>query len=225
MNLAISRKILVMTAAALLCATGAADEPAAVHGFDAERLQRIDSAVERDLEAGNLAGAVALVMKDGEIVYHKSFGFADVASRELMRNDSIFRIASMTKAITSVAVMTLYEQGYFQLNDPVANYLDEFRDMVVVTEVDEAGAVTATQPATNPIRIIDLLTHSSGIGYPFIPSNVQKAYVDAGVIDGLTARERRAQVANGGARNAAAVVRARLSVCLWPQYRCAGLPG
>ena len=135
-----------------------------------------------------MAGAVALVMRDGEIVYHKSFGHADIASRRPMQNDSIFRIASMTKAITSVAVMTLYEHGYFQLNDPVADYLDEFRDMRVVAEVNEAGVVTATQPATNPIRIIDLLTHTAGIGYPFIPSNVQQAYVDEGVIDGLTVK-------------------------------------
>ena len=187
-NLTTYRQVLFTIAMAFLFAACAVTEPATSPGFDADRLQRIDSAVEREIEAGKLPGAVALVMKDGHIVYHKSFGFADISSRSPMRNDSIFRIASMTKAITSVAVMMLYEQGYFQLNDPVADYLPEFLDMRIVTEVDNAGVITATRPATQPIRVIDLLTHSVGIGYPFIPSKVQKSYVDAGIIDGVTAR-------------------------------------
>ena len=178
-----------MSTVAVLLAACAIAEPVARTGFDADRLQRIDAAIERDIDAGKLPGAVALIMKDGEIVYHKSFGFADIASQSPMRTDSVFRIASMTKAITSVAVMVLYEQGYFQLNDPVTNYLPEFLDMSIATEVDDAGNVTAVVPATQPIRVIDLLTHSAGISYPFIPSMVSKAYSDAGVLDGFTASD------------------------------------
>jgi CubicO group peptidase (beta-lactamase class C family) len=91
----------------------------------------------------------------------------------------------MTKAITSVAVMMLYEQGHFQLNDPVSRFIPEFRDPTVVV-VNEAGEVTGTRPASREIRIIDLLTHSAGIAYAFIPGYVQKAYQEAGITDGLT---------------------------------------
>ncbi|MGH8034079.1 MAG: serine hydrolase domain-containing protein, partial [Lysobacterales bacterium] len=122
------------------------------------------------------------------IVYFKSFGFADIATNEPMKDDSIFRIASMSKAITSVAVMTLYEQGLFQLNDPVSMYLPEFKNPQVI-EVDRSGHITGTRPAIREIRIIDLLTHSSGIGYPFIPGALQKTYVQSGVIDGITSAD------------------------------------
>ena len=158
-------------------------------GFIPERLDRIDAVISDEIAAGKIPGAVALVIKDGNVAYLKSFGYADVDSRTPMQNDHIFRIASMTKAITSVAVMILYEQGHFQLNDPVAKYIPEFADMTVVSSVDDDGNVSATVPATEPIKIIDLLTHTSGISYPFISSSVQKSYVDAGIIDGVTARE------------------------------------
>jgi CubicO group peptidase (beta-lactamase class C family) len=158
-------------------------------GFIAERLTRIDDGINAEIAAGKIPGAVALVVKDGNVAYFKSFGLADIESQTPMRNDHIFRIASMSKAITSVAVMILYEQGHFQLNDPVAKYIPEFTDMTVVSVVDEDGNVSATVPATKPIKIIDLLTHTSGISYPFIQSVVQKSYVDAGVIDGVTARK------------------------------------
>lgn len=155
-------------------------------GLIADRLARIDTAIETEVAAGKIPGAVALIVKNGEVAYQKSFGFADIDSQKPMRLDSIFRIASMTKAITSVAAMMLYEQGLFQLNDPLAKYIPEFADMVVISEVDEQGNISATVPATKPIRIIDLLTHSSGIAYPFIPGKLQASYQAAGIIDGLT---------------------------------------
>lgn len=158
-------------------------------GLITDRVARIDAAINAEIESGKIPGAVALIVKNGEVVYHKSFGFADVDSQVAMQTDSIFRIASMSKAITSVAAMTLYEQGRFRLNDPVAEYIPEFANMSVVSATDGEGNVTATVPATRPIRIIDLMTHSSGIGYPFIPSKVQKTYQDAGIIDGLTVKD------------------------------------
>jgi len=84
--------------------------------------------------------------------------------------------------------MTLCEQGHFQLHDPVAKYLPAFAEMEVVAAVDDDGNVSSTVAATTPIKIIDLLTHTSGISYPFISSSVQKSYVDAGIIDGITAK-------------------------------------
>ena len=82
-------------------------------GFVDERLDRIDTAIIAEVEAGRIPGAVALVSRNGDTVYHKSFGFADIEAQQPMRNDSIFRIASMTKAVTTVGVMQLYEQDYF----------------------------------------------------------------------------------------------------------------
>ena len=158
-------------------------------GFIPGRLDRVDQAISDAIDDGEIAGAVALVARNGSIVYHKSFGYADIDSDISMRNDSIFRIASMTKAITSVAVMMLYEQGHFQLNDPVSRFIPEFSNPSVIV-VDEAGEMTGTRPASREIRIIDLLTHASGIGYVFIPSNVQQLYLDGGITDGLTATDR-----------------------------------
>jgi len=156
-------------------------------GIIPQRLARIDTAVNAAVAAGEIPGAVALIMRDGKIVYHEAFGYADIASKRPMATDAIFRIASMTKSITSTAVMMLYEQGRFSLDDPISKFLPEFSEMNVVSEVNEDGSIRETVPATKPIRIVDLLTHTSGLAYPFIPSSVQKAYIDAGVIDGLTA--------------------------------------
>ncbi len=164
------------------------DDPSET-GFIANRLIRIDDAINAEIAADKIPGAVALVIRNGNVAYFKSFGFADIDSKTQMQNDNIFRIASMTKAITSVAAMTLYEQGHFQLNDPVAKYIPAFAEMAVVSAVDVDGNVSSTVAATTPIRIIDLLTHTSGISYPFISSSVQKSYLDAGIIDGLTVKD------------------------------------
>ena len=162
-------------------------EPAEVHVI-AERLDRIDGAIERAIEAGEIPGAVALVARHGKIVYHRAFGNADVASGKSMATDSIFRIASMTKAVTSVATMVLYEQGRFQLSDPISDYLPEFAEMRVISKMADDGTIAETVPATQPIRIIDLLTHTSGIGYAFIPGDLHKTYTEAGLIEGATGR-------------------------------------
>jgi CubicO group peptidase (beta-lactamase class C family) len=103
-----------------------------------------------------------------------------------MQADSIFRIASMTKAVTTIAVMTLYEKGFFQLNDPVSKYIPAFGNPTVLVSVDDEGVVSESRAAAGEIRIIDLLTHSSGISYPFIATPLQQAYKRNGVIDGLT---------------------------------------
>jgi len=179
--------LLVLTA----CATVNSDfglDFSSADGFDDERLARIDTAINAEIADGNIAGAVALIARDGDVVYHKSFGYADIESGKPMQTDSIFRIASMTKAITSVAVMILYERGYFQLNDPVSDFIPAFANPRVAVSYDENGAVTETRAAEREIRIIDLLSHSSGISYPFIDQPLQRSYKAAGVIDGLTAK-------------------------------------
>jgi len=157
-------------------------------GFFPDRLARIDQAINKEIAEGKIPGAVALVAHNGSIVYLKSFGYADIESQKPMHNDSIFRIASMTKAVTTVAVMMLYEQGHFKLNDPLAKYIPAFAEMNVISDVADDGKLSTT-PATRPIRIIDLLTHSSGISYVFIPSKVQETYIKAGVNDGVTGKQ------------------------------------
>jgi CubicO group peptidase (beta-lactamase class C family) len=179
--------LLFVTNAAFAQVAQSADSSAT--GFVEERLERIDDAINLEIEQGKIPGAVALVIRNGQIAYFRSFGFADLDSQTPMQTDSIFRIASMTKAVTSVAAMILYERGLFQLNDPVSKYIPGFANMLVVSEVDDGGNVSATVTATKPIRIIDLLAHTSGIGYPFIPSSVNKSYVEAGIIDGMTSKD------------------------------------
>jgi len=156
-------------------------------GFDSERLERIDYAVNEAIANQEIPGAVALIVNDGETVYHKAFGYADIQSKTAMETDTIFRIASMTKAVTSVGVMILYEQGRFLLNDPVSKYIPEFADMRVISEIGDDGSIVTTAPAESQIRIIDLLSHTSGFTYPFVPGKLQDTYVDAGIIDGMTA--------------------------------------
>ena len=157
--------------------------------FDSTRMERIDHVIDTAIARGEIPGAVVLVSKNNNTDLLKAYGFADMASGKLMETDTIFRIASMSKAVTSVAAMILYEQGRFSLNDPISKFLPEFSNMKVISEVDDGGKIIAKTDAKNLIRIIDLLSHTSGISYPFIENQVQAVYLDAGVIDGLTARD------------------------------------
>jgi len=182
----------VLPAMSVGCAAGQTDfslDLGTKTGFIAERLDRIDVAIEAEIAAGELPGAVALIVLDGKTVYHKSFGYEDIASQTLMKEDSIFRIASMSKAITTVGVMQLYEQGLFLLNDPLSKYIPAFSNVRVLVSADKDGTILETRPAEREIRIIDLLTHSAGISYPFIESPLQSVYKQHGIIDGLTEKD------------------------------------
>jgi CubicO group peptidase (beta-lactamase class C family) len=122
------------------------------------------------------AGYVLLVARGGKLVYSASIGLRDRARQLPMTLDTRFRIASMTKPITSVAVLMLYEEGRFHLDDPVSRFLPEFANERVFTGVDAQGALI-TEPAKTPITIRHLLTHTSGLGYLFDPSTpLGKAY-------------------------------------------------
>lgn len=158
-------------------------------GFIEERLARIDRLITQSINDGEIPGAVALVARNGKIAYHKSFGYADVASKRTMDNSAIFRIASMTKAITTVGVMILHERGHFMLNDPISKYIPEFESPEILIKVDALGNIVKTEPSKKEIKIIDLLTHSSGISYPFIKNDLQNIYQNSGIIDGATSAE------------------------------------
>jgi CubicO group peptidase (beta-lactamase class C family) len=155
-------------------------------GVSSSRLARIDAFVERHLEAHHFAGAVTVVARRGKVVQFRAYGLQDIESGKPMSKDSIFRIYSMTKPITSVAVMMLYEEGRFLLDDPVSTFLPEFKDLEVgVEEVDETTgeSVLKTVPAIREVSIRDLLRHTSGLTYGFWGTSlVDKMYLDKKVL-------------------------------------------
>lgn len=157
-------------------------------GMSAERLRHIDRILETAVQEKRLPGAVALVARRGRIVYYKAFGQADSQANRALRRDDIFRIASQTKAITATAVMMLWEEGRFQLDDPISKWIPEFQNAGVLREYNEADGTWTTEPAKTPITIRHLLTHTSGIGYGIIDGDARfKAiYGKAGVTDLFT---------------------------------------
>ena len=132
-------------------------------GLSSERLQRIGATVQRNIDEKRIAGAVTLVMRQGRVAWLKPQGMMDREAGKPMRSDAIFRICSMTKPITSVAVMMLYEEGHFLLEDPISKYLPEFKNMKVLVKPHSGKPYTV--PATKEITIQDLLRHTSGIAY------------------------------------------------------------
>ena len=148
-------------------------------GLSAVRLERLGAVMRREVERARLPGAVALIARRGRIGYFESFGQRDPAVASPMTKDAIFRIYSMTKPITSVAAMMLWEEGRFLLGDPVAKYLPEFSDLQVAVERD--GQLERVPAAREP-TIQDLLRHTSGLTYEFRgPGPVQKMYMGAKV--------------------------------------------
>lgn len=148
------------------------------HGLDSGKLAAIAPALQAFVDGGELAGVVTLASRGGEIVQDLSIGWSDLESRRPMRRDSLFRIASMTKPITSVAALMLLEEGRIALSDPVSRWVPELADPRVLR--DAAGPLEDTVPACRPITVEDLLTHRSGIAYaPFSEGPLQQAYQDA----------------------------------------------
>lgn len=142
------------------------DKPESL-GMSSGRLARIDSVINEYIADGRVAGTVSLVMRRGKVVYFKTHGMLDREKNAPMTRDAIFRICSMSKPITSVAVMMLYEEGRFSLNDPVSKYLPEFKNPRILKKT--ATGETYTVPADNEITIRHLLTHTSGIVYHWNP--------------------------------------------------------
>ena len=132
-------------------------------GFSAERLERLSDVLQDYVEREQLAGSVALVVRHGRIAYLEAYGERDRAAHKPMQADTIFRIASQSKAIVSTAAMILQEEGKLLIQDPVGRYLPEFMETTVAVANDEGGYDVV--PATRPITIRDLLTHTSGFDY------------------------------------------------------------
>lgn len=139
-------------------------------GVSDKQLRVIDSVLQDYVNKHWIAGATALIARDGKIVYHKGIGYHDADTKEAIKKDDIFRIASQTKAITSVAVMMLYDQGRFLLDDAISKYIPEFAKPVVLDKFNEADSTYTTVPAKREVTIRDLLTHTSGLAYGQIGS-------------------------------------------------------
>src|SRR5258708_2582674 len=164
-----------------------AGQPGAL-GFSAERLKRLGSAFQADIDKGAIPGAVVLIARNGKVAYFEAFGFQDREKRIAMKSDAIFRIASMTKPITSVALMMLVEEGKIQIDDPLAVYLPEFKDHLKVGVENTAPETGKPQLALEPPRraptIQDLLRHTSGFTYDvFGDPLVKQAYNTANLRD------------------------------------------
>lgn len=155
-------------------------------GISVERLNRIDGYLNDLVSRNQIPGAVALLVRNGKIVYEKSFGYADIENKTSLKTDHIFRIASQSKAITSLAVMMLWEEGKFLLDEPVSKYIPEFKDPKVLTSFNEKDSTYTTEPSKSEITIRQLLTHSSGIDYASIGTKEFKAiYAKAGIPSGI----------------------------------------
>ncbi|MFV5689140.1 serine hydrolase domain-containing protein [Flavobacterium sp. ZT3R25] len=163
------------------------EAPAKSAGMSAERLAKIDAMCKEAIEKNEIPGAVVLVARNGKIIFYKAFGMADNESGKELKRDAIFRIASQTKAITSTAIMMLWEEGKFKLDDPISKYIPEFKNEQVLDTLYENGTYK-TIPAKNPITIRHLLTHTSGIGYGAIDSDnrFKRIYKNAGITDLFT---------------------------------------
>ncbi|MDR2882747.1 MAG: beta-lactamase family protein [Alistipes sp.] len=142
---------------------------------DASRLDRIDALLQDYVDRSIIPHALTFVAKDGEVIHHKAFGWRDVESRDPLATDHIFRMFSQTKAVTTVALLTLFEQGKFQLDDPVSRYIPEMTDQVWVDRSDRNS--TATRPVATPVTIRHLLSHTSGMQGPRrVPGQPAKEY-------------------------------------------------
>ena len=159
-------------------------------GFSSERLGRLHAAIQQEIDQKKtMAGAVTLVMRHGKLVDLRAYGKKDLASGAPMTTDTIFRIFSMTKVVTGVAMMILYEQGKWRPQDPIANYIPEFAHLKVFKGVDASGQMITEDPI-HPPTMHELMTHSAGFTYGlFGDGPVDKAYQSAGVMGSKNLQE------------------------------------
>ena len=157
-------------------------------GMSAARLARIDDMLKDAVAQNKLPGIVALIARNGKIVFYKAYGMADNTTGKALKKDDIFRIASQTKAITATAVMMLWEEGKFNMDDPIAKYIPEFGEAQILDTFNEKDSSYTTKPAKHQITIRHLLTHTSGIGYGAIDGDnrFRKIYAKAGIVDAFT---------------------------------------
>lgn len=158
-------------------------------GFSAEKILEIDKLFHSNIKQGNIAGATALIARRGKIVYYQSTGYNDLENRIPLEKDAIFRIASQTKGITSVAIMRLYEEGKLGLQDPLSKHLAEFSYPEIIDEFNAKDSSYVVRPAKREVTIQDLLTHTSGYAYPGNGGDAGNAvYAKARIMNGVPSK-------------------------------------
>ena len=177
---------LLLAAAPSARAEGTFDIPAGAH-FNQDKLAKVTEFFKNEVATGKIAGAIVLIQQHGKPVYHETFGVQDVVTKAPITDKTIFRLFSMTKAITSVVAMQLIEDGKIKLDDPVSKYIPSFANVKVGVEkkAEDGTKTLELVPLTRPITILDLMRHTSGITYGFYgDSLVRKAYKDANIYAG-----------------------------------------
>lgn len=190
------RRLTLLTASALVlsaCASAPAGPPsltsgsAASAGLSAARLDRLSARMEQGVQRGELPGAVVLIGRKGQIAYERAFGLQDSDKRTAMQPDAIFRIASMSKPITSLAILMLNEEGRLSIADPVEKYLPEFKGLqvAVIGKGSDGKPSITLEPQRQLMTVQDLMRHTSGLTYGAASSDhpVKKAYVEAKISD------------------------------------------
>jgi CubicO group peptidase (beta-lactamase class C family) len=173
-------------AMSLARAEGTYEVPAGAH-FNQDKLAKVSEFFKNEVATGKIAGAMVLIQQHGKPVYKESFGVQDVVSKAPLTDKTIFRLFSMTKAITAVVSMQLLEEGKIKLDDPVSKYIPSFANVKVGVEkkADDGTKTLELVPPTRPMTVHDLMTHTSGVTYGFYgDSLVRKAYRDANIYAG-----------------------------------------
>jgi CubicO group peptidase (beta-lactamase class C family) len=177
---------LLLAAAPSVRAEGTFDIPTGAH-FNQDKLAKVGAFFRNEVDTGKIAGAIVLIQQHGKPVYHESFGVQDVVSKAPITDKTIFRLFSMTKAISSVVAMTLVENGRIKLDDPVSKYIPSFADVKVGVEkiaADGTKSLELVPPRRSP-TVLDLMRHTSGITYGFYgDSLVRKAYAASNLYGG-----------------------------------------
>ncbi len=182
------RSFVLLCLSLLLVAPGAIAQPLPKAtpesvGMSTDRLNRMHAAMQALVDTHQVGGVVTLVARDGKMVDLQTFGFLDADQRTPLRTDSLFRIMSMSKPVTSVAAMMLFEEGKLSLTDPISKFIPAFREMKVMSRSAQGAEFT---PARRQVTVRDLLTHRSGLTYGFLDNGpVGNAYRTGGVADGL----------------------------------------
>lgn len=158
-------------------------DPAASHKVSAERLDMLSQAAQAQVDKGKLAGIATLVYQDGKVVHRKQHGYQDLENKVPLSEDTLYKIFSLTKPVTGTAMLMLYEEGKFQLDDPVEKYLPELKGLEVAKEAGPNGQ-PITEPADHPVTIRELMTHTAGFTYGyFSESQVDDLYKKANIFD------------------------------------------
>lgn len=152
-------------------------------GFSTDSLRKVDQLIKAKIAGGFIPGGAALVAKDGKIIYEVAYGYRDIDSKTPLEINDIFRMASMTKPITSVAIMQLYEKGKLKLTDPVSKYIPSFANPKVLVSFSRRDSSWTSRPASRELTIHDLLTHTSGIQYGFADTIFSAIYAKNRVPD------------------------------------------